>query len=229
MVEPQSAREVRRRLAILQHVEDVSGNVSMACRHYGISQPVYSTRLRRYRERASTTTAVMPIRPGDSHAIKTHFRLAQSSRSVIVRLGRHGTGDAPTRLGVMPHQPERPGHRHDQLGLRGQEHHQRLTQRPGLRLVDHRLTVPLPERRLRTAVTDLGNHPAANAERQLGAPPHRVMCAFPYATSRGPVALIRCVCVRPMLCRPGRCQRLRASSVNAARNRSRGSASVAMS
>jgi hypothetical protein len=27
-------------LAILQHAEDVNGNVSMTCRHYGISQPV---------------------------------------------------------------------------------------------------------------------------------------------------------------------------------------------
>jgi hypothetical protein len=68
--------------------EDVSGNVSMTCRHYGISQPVYSTRLRRYREEASTPIVVIPIRPSDSHAIKTHFRLAQSSRSMIVRLGR---------------------------------------------------------------------------------------------------------------------------------------------
>jgi hypothetical protein len=57
-------------MAILQHAEDVSGNVAMTCRHYVISQPVYSTRLRRYREGASTTIAIMPIRPSDSHAIK---------------------------------------------------------------------------------------------------------------------------------------------------------------
>jgi len=70
MVEPQPPREVRPRLAILQHAEDVSGNVAMTCRHYVISQPVSSTRLRRYREGASTTIAIMPIRPSDSHAIK---------------------------------------------------------------------------------------------------------------------------------------------------------------
>jgi hypothetical protein len=38
MVEPQLSREVRRRLAILQHAEEVTGNVSMTCRYYGISR-----------------------------------------------------------------------------------------------------------------------------------------------------------------------------------------------
>ena len=52
MVEPQLPREVRRRLAILQHAEEVTGNVSMTCRYYGISRQVYYTWLRRYREEA---------------------------------------------------------------------------------------------------------------------------------------------------------------------------------
>ena len=128
---------------------DVSGNVSMTCRHYGISQPVYSTRLRRYGERASTTIAVMPIRPSDSHAIKTHFRLAQSSRSVIVRLGRSARAKHRRDLASCRTSRNGQGRRHDQLGLRAQDYHQRLTQRLGLRLVDHRLTAPLPERRIR--------------------------------------------------------------------------------
>jgi transposase-like protein len=42
--------EVRRRLAILRHAEEVTGNVSMTCRYYGISRQVYYTWLRRYRE-----------------------------------------------------------------------------------------------------------------------------------------------------------------------------------
>ena len=129
MVEPQPPREVHRRLAILQHTEDASGNVSMTCRHYGINQPIYSTRLRRYREEASTTIAVMPIRPGDSHAIKTHFRLAQSSRSVIVRLGRSARGKHRRDLASCSTSRNGQGRRHDLLGLRGQENYQRLTQR----------------------------------------------------------------------------------------------------
>ena len=105
MVEPQPPREVRHRLAILQHAEDVSRNVSMTCRHYGISQPVYSTRLRRYRERASTTIAVMPIRPSDSHAIKN----ALQTRAVIAIRDRptrpQRTGEAPTRLSPPDYAP----------------------------------------------------------------------------------------------------------------------------
>ncbi|MEV0054926.1 helix-turn-helix domain-containing protein [Saccharopolyspora shandongensis] len=41
MSEPQLDREVRRRLAVLRHVEEVSGNVAMTCRYYGISRPTY--------------------------------------------------------------------------------------------------------------------------------------------------------------------------------------------
>jgi transposase InsO family protein len=50
MSEPQLPREVRRRLAIIQHAEEVTGNVAMTCRYYGISRQVYYTWLRRYRE-----------------------------------------------------------------------------------------------------------------------------------------------------------------------------------
>jgi transposase InsO family protein len=41
-------RQVRRRLAVLRHVEEVSGNVAMTCRYFGISRPTYYTWLRRY-------------------------------------------------------------------------------------------------------------------------------------------------------------------------------------
>ena len=43
MSEPQLPREVRRRLAIIQHAEEVTGNVAMTCRYYGISRQVYYT------------------------------------------------------------------------------------------------------------------------------------------------------------------------------------------
>ncbi|WP_372517008.1 helix-turn-helix domain-containing protein, partial [Mycobacterium montefiorense] len=46
MSEPLLPREVRRRLAIIQHAEEVSGNVAMTCRYYGISRPTYYTWLR---------------------------------------------------------------------------------------------------------------------------------------------------------------------------------------
>jgi transposase InsO family protein len=41
-------RQVRRRLAVLRHVEEVTGNVAMTCRYFGISRPTYYTWLRRY-------------------------------------------------------------------------------------------------------------------------------------------------------------------------------------
>lgn len=50
MSEPQLPREVRRRLAIIQHAEEVTGNVAMTCRYYGISRQVYYRWLERYRE-----------------------------------------------------------------------------------------------------------------------------------------------------------------------------------
>jgi transposase len=40
----------RRRLAILRHVEEVTGNVAMSCRYFGNSPPTYCAWLRRYDE-----------------------------------------------------------------------------------------------------------------------------------------------------------------------------------
>lgn len=48
MSEPQLDRQARRRLAVLRHVEEVSGNVALTCRYFGISRQAYYTWLRRY-------------------------------------------------------------------------------------------------------------------------------------------------------------------------------------
>ncbi|CDM74695.1 IS481 family transposase [Mycobacterium marinum] len=48
MNEPVFDREVRRRLAVLRHVEEVTGDVAMSCRYFGISRPTYYTWLGRY-------------------------------------------------------------------------------------------------------------------------------------------------------------------------------------
>ena len=107
MVEPQPPREVHRRLTILQHAEDVSGNVSMAA--------------------ATTASASRSIPPGCAATGREHRQRLPScpfdpatvtrsnwqTRAVITIRDRptrpQRTGEAPTRLGVMPHQPERPG------------------------------------------------------------------------------------------------------------------------
>ena len=48
MSETQLDRQVRRRLAVLRHAEEVTGNVAMTCRYYGISRPLFYTWLRRF-------------------------------------------------------------------------------------------------------------------------------------------------------------------------------------
>jgi hypothetical protein len=37
-------------LAVLRHAEEVTGNVAMTCRYFGISRQLYYTWLRRYRD-----------------------------------------------------------------------------------------------------------------------------------------------------------------------------------
>ena len=48
MTERELERRAQRRLAVLRHVEEVSGNVAATCRYYGISRECYYRWLRRY-------------------------------------------------------------------------------------------------------------------------------------------------------------------------------------
>ena len=41
MTERELERRAQRRLAVLRHVEEVSGNVAATCRYYGISRQCY--------------------------------------------------------------------------------------------------------------------------------------------------------------------------------------------
>lgn len=45
---PPLDREAKRRLAVIRHVEEVTGNVAMSCRRFGISRQAYYTWYRRY-------------------------------------------------------------------------------------------------------------------------------------------------------------------------------------
>ena len=45
MTELQLIRQAKRRLAILQHAEEVTGNVARTCRYYGIESPWVCWRL----------------------------------------------------------------------------------------------------------------------------------------------------------------------------------------
>ena len=48
MTERELERRAQRRLAVLRHVEEVSGNVAATCRYYGISRQCYYGWLRRF-------------------------------------------------------------------------------------------------------------------------------------------------------------------------------------
>jgi transposase-like protein len=48
MTERELDRQARHRLAVLRHVEEVSGNVSATCRYYGISRNCFYKWQRRY-------------------------------------------------------------------------------------------------------------------------------------------------------------------------------------
>jgi transposase len=48
VTERELERRAQRRLAVLRHVEEVSGNVAATCRYYGISRQCYYRWLRRY-------------------------------------------------------------------------------------------------------------------------------------------------------------------------------------
>jgi transposase-like protein len=48
MTKRELERQARHRLAVLGHVEEISGNVAATCRYYGISRNCYYKWLRRY-------------------------------------------------------------------------------------------------------------------------------------------------------------------------------------
>jgi transposase-like protein len=50
MTERELTREAARRLAIIRHAEEMSGNVAATCRYYGVSRQSFYKWLRRYEE-----------------------------------------------------------------------------------------------------------------------------------------------------------------------------------
>ncbi len=51
MSERNLAKSTSRRLAIIRHAKEVSGNVALTCRYYGISRQCFYEWLRRYQEK----------------------------------------------------------------------------------------------------------------------------------------------------------------------------------
>ncbi|MER5619968.1 leucine zipper domain-containing protein [Streptosporangium sp. NPDC002544] len=93
---PPLDREAKRRLAIIRHVEEVSGNVALTCRYYGISRQAYYIWYRRYqaegveglRTRSKRPTPGTPCR--DPRGCCPDRRAQVVARWII--LGRHFAG-----------------------------------------------------------------------------------------------------------------------------------------
>jgi transposase-like protein len=50
VTEKELARATAHRLAIIRHAQEVTGNVSITCRYFGITRPAFYKWLRRYEE-----------------------------------------------------------------------------------------------------------------------------------------------------------------------------------
>lgn len=50
MTEREISRNAARRLAIIRHAQEITGNVALTCRYYGVTRPSYYKWLRRYEE-----------------------------------------------------------------------------------------------------------------------------------------------------------------------------------
>jgi transposase InsO family protein len=66
VTEQQLARMAKRRLAILRHAEEITGNVALTCRYYGISRPTFYTWRRRYDAEGIDGLRDRSSRPHDS-------------------------------------------------------------------------------------------------------------------------------------------------------------------
>jgi hypothetical protein len=61
--QPPLDRDAKRRLAVIRHVEDVTGNVAMTCRYFGISRQAYYIWYRRYQAEGIDLLDVQQSRP----------------------------------------------------------------------------------------------------------------------------------------------------------------------
>jgi hypothetical protein len=85
MTQTELDRHVRHRLAVLQHAEEVTGNVAMTCRYYGISRQLFYIWKRRFEEEGEQGVVPRSRRPKVSPRA-THVDVVGTSSQ-----GRHGS------------------------------------------------------------------------------------------------------------------------------------------
>ena len=90
MTEKELARGAARRLAIIRHAQEVTGNVSLTCRYFGITRQAFYIWLRRYEEHGLDGLRDRSRRPRTSpNATKPE---------VVGKIVRERTGTAPREL-----------------------------------------------------------------------------------------------------------------------------------
>ncbi|WP_228000499.1 helix-turn-helix domain-containing protein [Nocardia australiensis] len=159
MSEPAMDREVRRRLAVLRHVEEVTGNVAMTCRYFGISRPTYYTWLRRYETEGVDGLRERSRRPRTGPAatraevvekiihLRQRYRFGPDNirmyleRYYDIQISKSGVWRILKRLGMVRLPASQRYKRHDRRWKRYEK------QRPGHHVADRRQFRRTPARR----------------------------------------------------------------------------------
>jgi hypothetical protein len=126
VTEQQLLRMAKRRLAILRHAEEITGNVSLTCRYYGISRQCFYTWKRRYDAHGLDGLRDRSHRPQVSpNATRTEV-VGIPARVIDEVMGHEATGRAGQQRGSAMgahyrHTPRdgRPYHRSDRAAPHG--------------------------------------------------------------------------------------------------------------
>jgi transposase-like protein len=112
MTDRELERRANRRLAVLRHVGEVSGNVAATCRYYGISRQCYYGWLRRYGAAGLDGLKDRSSRPHHSPRV-TQTEVIENpvvAEALPLRPGqdRHVSGSLPRHEGVSVRSPTYP-------------------------------------------------------------------------------------------------------------------------
>ena len=118
MTERELERRANRRLAVLRHVEEVSGNVAATCRYYGISRQCYYGWLRRYEADGIDGLKDRSSRPHLPLAPARQRHRPRQDQTPHATAQRQSGEIPPHRLRRVLPTPRRPSHRRRQPVLR---------------------------------------------------------------------------------------------------------------
>jgi transposase len=211
MTERELERRAQRRLAVLRHVEEVSGNVAATCRYYGISRQCYYGWSRRYEADALEGLKDRSNRPHRSPRItqaeviekivwlRKHYHFGPAmiamylARYHDVTISTSGVWRILKRLGMNRLPASK---RHQRRALRWKRYEK---QRPGHQLqVDVKFLEPVGQRRCAQKVLTIHRHrPELNSTARRAA--HSLAASGPARVLHAPGAHADPQCRRPHL------------------------------